>query len=97
MNEETALGTKDFIERRLTAIKNQRSTGELEDLALIIGWWLLRALELFVTADISRLDGKSLTFALEKEISKVFLELAMLCKAVVCCTFLVPSIDPWLH
>ena len=37
VNEETALGTKDFLERRLTAIKNQRSTGELEDLALIIG------------------------------------------------------------
>ena len=37
VNEETALGTKDFIERRLSAIKNQRSTGELEDLALIIG------------------------------------------------------------
>ena len=53
MNEETALGTKDFIERRLTAIKNQRSTGELEDLALIIGWWLLRTLELLVDADTS--------------------------------------------
>ena len=97
MNEETALGTKDFIERRLTAIKNQRSTGELEDLALIIGWWLLRALGLFVAADIPRLDGKSLTFALEKEISKVFLELAMLCKAVVCCTLPMPLIGPWLH
>ena len=31
------------------------------------------------------LDGKSLTFALEKEISKTFLELAILCKAVICC------------
>lgn len=29
--------TKETLERRLTAIKNQRSTGELEDLALIIG------------------------------------------------------------
>ena len=37
VNEESALGTKDFLERRLTAIKSQRSTGELEDLALIIG------------------------------------------------------------
>lgn len=37
VNEETALGTKDFLERRLIAIKNQRNTGELEDLALIIG------------------------------------------------------------
>lgn len=30
-------------------------------------------------------DGKSLTFALEKECSDVFLELAVMCKAVICC------------
>jgi phospholipid-transporting ATPase len=30
-------------------------------------------------------DGKSLTFALEKEVSKSFLELAITCKAVICC------------
>jgi len=29
--------TKDTIERRLTAVKSQRNSGELEDLALIIG------------------------------------------------------------
>ncbi|CAG7854737.1 Probable phospholipid-transporting ATPase DRS2 [Serendipita indica DSM 11827] len=31
------------------------------------------------------IDGKSLTFALEKPLSKIFLELAILCKAVICC------------
>lgn len=31
------------------------------------------------------IDGKSLAFALEKEVSKLFLELAILCKAVICC------------
>ncbi|KAI7824825.1 hypothetical protein BC939DRAFT_396404 [Gamsiella multidivaricata] len=31
------------------------------------------------------IDGKSLGFALEKDIEKTFLELAVLCKAVVCC------------
>jgi phospholipid-transporting ATPase len=31
------------------------------------------------------IDGKSLKFALEKPINKVFLELAILCKAVICC------------
>jgi phospholipid-transporting ATPase len=31
------------------------------------------------------IDGKSLTFALEDDIKDTFLELAMLCKAVVCC------------
>ncbi|KAF9228273.1 phospholipid-translocating P-type ATPase [Gyrodon lividus] len=66
VNEETALDTAEFISKRLTAIKNQRSSGEQEDLALII-------------------DGKSLTFALEKDLSKSFLELALLCKAVICC------------
>ncbi|ESK93693.1 calcium transporting atpase [Moniliophthora roreri MCA 2997] len=66
VNEETAHDTEEFITKRLSAIKNQRSTGEQEDLALVI-------------------DGKSLTFALEKSISKVFLELAIMCKAVICC------------
>ncbi|KAK7473026.1 aminophospholipid translocase [Stygiomarasmius scandens] len=66
VNEETAHETEDFITKRLSAIKNQRSTGDVEDLALVI-------------------DGKSLTFALEKSISKTFLELAIMCKAVICC------------
>ncbi|KIJ26520.1 hypothetical protein M422DRAFT_272396 [Sphaerobolus stellatus SS14] len=66
VNEQNAHDTQEFITKRLTAIKNQRKSGDVEDLALII-------------------DGKSLTFALEKELSKQFLELALMCKAVVCC------------
>ena len=31
------------------------------------------------------IDGKSLTFALEKDLEKMFLELAVMCKAVICC------------
>ncbi|MCJ1426772.1 hypothetical protein MMC29_004675 [Sticta canariensis] len=31
------------------------------------------------------IDGKSLTFALEKEMEKMFLDLAIKCKAVICC------------
>ncbi|KAF9160967.1 hypothetical protein BGX21_001832 [Mortierella sp. AD011] len=31
------------------------------------------------------IDGKSLGYALEKDIEKVFLDLAVMCKAVVCC------------
>lgn len=31
------------------------------------------------------IDGKTLGFALEKDVEKVFLDLAVLCKAVVCC------------
>ncbi|KDR75257.1 hypothetical protein GALMADRAFT_249254 [Galerina marginata CBS 339.88] len=66
VNEESAHDTQDFLTKRLSAIKNQRSSGELEDLALII-------------------DGKSLGFALQKDLSKIFLELAIMCKAVICC------------
>ncbi|KAG6876279.1 hypothetical protein C0992_000210 [Termitomyces sp. T32_za158] len=66
VNEGTARETEEFLTKRLNAIKNQRNSGELEDLALII-------------------DGKSLGFALEKEISQIFLELAIMCKAVICC------------
>ncbi|KIJ35423.1 hypothetical protein M422DRAFT_145614, partial [Sphaerobolus stellatus SS14] len=47
-------------------LKNQRKSGDVEDLALII-------------------DGKSLGFALEKSLSKQFVELAIMGKAVVCC------------
>ncbi|KAK4502195.1 hypothetical protein PRZ48_005620 [Zasmidium cellare] len=31
------------------------------------------------------IDGKSLTFALEKNMEKMFLDLAVMCKAVICC------------
>jgi phospholipid-transporting ATPase len=31
------------------------------------------------------IDGKALTFALEKDIEKILFDLAVLCKAVVCC------------
>ncbi|KAF8514608.1 aminophospholipid-transporting P-type ATPase [Gautieria morchelliformis] len=65
VNEDNAHSTKEFLTKRLTAIKNQRKSGELEDLALVI--------------------GKCLEFALEKELSLIFLELAIMCKAVVCC------------
>ena len=31
------------------------------------------------------IDGKSLTYALEKDLEKLFLDLAIICKAVICC------------
>ncbi|BGP36162.1 aminophospholipid translocase [Rhodotorula kratochvilovae] len=66
VNEDNAHDTKDFLTKRLEAVKNSRNAGDFEELALVI-------------------DGKSLSFALEKELSKTFLELAVMCKAVVCC------------
>lgn len=37
VNEESSHETAEFILKRLSAIKNQRNSGEQEDLALIIG------------------------------------------------------------
>lgn len=70
VNEETMHDTKSYITKKLEQIKAQKSTGDLEELALVI-------------------DGKSLTYALEKEISGLFLELAVMCKAVVCCKLII--------
>lgn len=84
VNEETAHATAEFISKRLSAIKNQRISGEQEDLALVIGALLGRLVKRG-SVDAWFVDGKSLEFALEKDISKSFLELALLCKAVICC------------
>ena len=37
VNEESAHDTKEYLTKKLSAIKAQRNTGDLEDLALIIG------------------------------------------------------------
>jgi phospholipid-transporting ATPase len=92
VNEESADATADFIHKRLLALRAaSKNPADSEDLALIIGLFLLPpsfitgfrnshfVFVLFVA------DGKSLGFALDKSISKPFLELAVLCKAVVCC------------
>lgn len=86
MNEENALDTRDFLTKRLEAVKNSRSAGDFEELALVIGETGLRfARSSLLTHSCCRIDGKSLSFALEKDLSKTFLELAVMCKAVVCC------------
>ncbi|KAK0722457.1 hypothetical protein B0T26DRAFT_642980 [Lasiosphaeria miniovina] len=67
VNEDTAAATRDNIQKKMDAIRNQgEATIEMETLALVI-------------------DGKSLTFALEKDLEKLFLDLAIMCKAVICC------------
>ncbi|KAI9733775.1 MAG: hypothetical protein M1818_007189 [Claussenomyces sp. TS43310] len=67
VNEENAAATRDNLQKKLDAIRNQGAGSiELETLALII-------------------DGKSLTYALEKDMEKLFLDLAVICKAVICC------------
>jgi len=68
VNEDNAAATRDNIQKKMDAIRNQGDAGtiEMETLALVI-------------------DGKSLTFALEKDLEKLFLDLAIMCKAVICC------------
>ncbi len=69
VNEESSEATRDNLNKKLTAIRNQTATGaggaELDTLALVI-------------------DGKSLIYALEKDMEKLFLDLAVMCKAVIC-------------
>jgi phospholipid-transporting ATPase len=65
-NEETHWETKEFLEKKLNAVRSARSGIENEPLALII-------------------DGHTLKFALEKDVELTFLELACMCKAVICC------------
>lgn len=83
VNEETAAETKKYITQKLDAIKAQQGAGDLEELALIIGNFTSRAG--WPASLTPQADGKSLTYALEKAISPQFLELAMMCKAVICC------------
>ncbi|KAK4639083.1 aminophospholipid translocase [Podospora bellae-mahoneyi] len=67
VNEEDADATRDNLQKKIDAIRNQTdATIEMDTLALVI-------------------DGKSLTYALEKDMEKLFLDLAVMCKAVICC------------
>ena len=67
VNEENAAATRDNIQKKLDAIRNNTDASiEMDTLALVI-------------------DGKSLTYALEKDMEKLFYDLAVMCKAVVCC------------
>lgn len=67
VNEEDAAATRDNVQKKLDAIRNNTdSSVEMDTLALVI-------------------DGKSLTYALEKDMEKLFYDLAVLCKAVICC------------
>lgn len=81
VNEETSRDTQEFLSKRLFAIKNQRSAGDTEELALVIGWCSsLDQRRTWTNTHSCLKDGKSLGFALEKETSQVFLELALMCK-----------------
>ncbi|KAI1631092.1 hypothetical protein F4809DRAFT_658542 [Biscogniauxia mediterranea] len=67
VNEEDSAATRDNIQKKLDAIRNNvEESVEMDTLALVI-------------------DGKSLTYALEPDMEKLFYDLAVMCKAVICC------------
>ncbi|RMZ74798.1 hypothetical protein DV737_g5721, partial [Chaetothyriales sp. CBS 132003] len=66
VNEDTAAATRDNLQRKLEAVRNQAASGDADTLALVI-------------------DGRSLTYALERDLERLFLDLALMCKSVVCC------------
>lgn len=57
VNEETAIATKEFITKRLTAINSQRKSGELEDLALVIGKLISVLFRLFLIIGVRRKES----------------------------------------
>jgi phospholipid-transporting ATPase len=70
VNEENLEATRSNIQKKLDAINSQRDAGA--------GGAEMETLALVI-------DGKSLTYALEKDMDKLFLDLATMCKAVICC------------
>ena len=70
VNEESAEATRQNLQKKMDAINSQRAGGS--------GAAEMETLALVI-------DGKSLTFALERDMEKLFLDLAVVCKAVICC------------
>lgn len=99
-NEKTHFETKEFLEKKLIAVKTGLMGLGVEDedvkkgkySFLGIGFGGKKKNKLMSKneeVDIEPLaliiDGRSLEFALEDDVKLIFLELATLCKAVVCC------------
>ncbi|KAK4898740.1 aminophospholipid translocase [Elasticomyces elasticus] len=73
VNEENAEATRANLQKKLDAIRSQQ--------AMNSGVRMGAELETLALV----IDGKSLTFALEKDMEVMFLDLAVMCKAVICC------------
>ncbi|KAJ3311213.1 hypothetical protein HDV04_004217 [Boothiomyces sp. JEL0838] len=91
-NETTHFETKEFLQQRLAQLKASLDVG-----SSAFNKW--KGFERGVYGDYKFdkdfgvdmepmaliIDGKSLNFALEDDVKDTFLELALLCKAVICC------------
>ncbi|KAJ3084089.1 hypothetical protein HDU99_003498 [Rhizoclosmatium hyalinum] len=95
-NEDTHFGTKEYLEQKLAAVKSgieptepQRSN--YQGFTSLLPFMKKKFDKVNKDADHDAeplaliIDGKSLGFALEDDIKFTFLELACLCKAVICC------------
>ncbi|KAJ8322920.1 hypothetical protein BDV3_006798 [Batrachochytrium dendrobatidis] len=94
-NEITHAATKQYLEQKLQLVKTIMGTN-VPRLTKMSGWtrfWkgglAVGKFDKDFEYDLEPLafviDGKTLTFALEDDIKDIFLELAMMCKAVICC------------
>ena len=94
-NEPSYLQTKEYLREKLEMVKSGIGFGGPRRTKIN---WFTRIWRYGVTlgtfdkdleSDVEPLvlviDGKTLTYALEDDIREIFLELAMMCKAVVCC------------
>ncbi|KAI9206974.1 uncharacterized protein BJ171DRAFT_456836 [Polychytrium aggregatum] len=89
-NETTHFETKEFLEEKLQTVKDGLSGAAIKKTQKK-SWWGKPKFHIDKDADTDAeplalvIDGRTLEFALEKDISFIFLELATMCKAVVCC------------
>jgi phospholipid-transporting ATPase len=91
-NEENHWDTKNFLEAKLKEISDVKNRGEDLEVMIQVAHFRLSFFlftDLFCVCLLQPLalviDGRALTFALEKDIEKILFDLAVLCKAVVCC------------
>ncbi|KAI9355344.1 hypothetical protein DFJ73DRAFT_825210 [Zopfochytrium polystomum] len=95
-NEETHFATKEFLEQKLLAVKAglgndtpSAAVATMGGFSSIWGGSKKYKIDKDALPDPEPLaliiDGRSLEFALEDDIKLTFLELACMCKAVVCC------------
>ncbi|KAJ1561416.1 hypothetical protein HK405_003976 [Cladochytrium tenue] len=95
-NEGTHYATKEFLEQKLLAVKAGACSEDAPPVAVSAGgfsrlWGGAKKYKIDKNALPEAeplaliIDGRSLEYALEEDVKLIFLELACMCKAVVCC------------
>lgn len=94
VNENTHFETKEFLTKKLAAVKggmvSQSNGGSTTALSFTDKLFRRKKKRRFALGTDGEplaliIDGRTLDFALEKDIELIFLELACYCKAVICC------------